>query len=132
MFDIFHKATSLLLSPSEIWRVLFGWFSFHGSDGGDDHTYDLDVPVQTATLGDIDPATSTRQATFHQSMNTDARTCQDVITELGYMLYYLFTSLFGFIKKHLKGKDVQIGYRLFWCLVFWYNLTVLFIDRFSQ
>ncbi|KAH7650942.1 Triacylglycerol lipase protein [Dioscorea alata] len=84
VFDIFHKATSLLLSPSEIWRVLFGWFSSHGSDGGDDHTYDLDVPVQTATLGDIDPTTSTRQATFHQSMNTDARTCQDVITELGY------------------------------------------------
>ncbi|KAJ0985787.1 hypothetical protein J5N97_004143 [Dioscorea zingiberensis] len=82
VFDVFHKAASLLLSPSEVWRVLFGWFSFHGSDDGD--TNDSHVVVQTATLGDVDPTTSTRQTTFHQSLNTDARTCQDVITELGY------------------------------------------------
>ncbi|XP_026660856.2 uncharacterized protein LOC103708190 isoform X2 [Phoenix dactylifera] len=84
VFDIFHKAAHFILSPSEVRQRLFGWFSSHESSGRDNYDSDTDVPVQTATLGDADPTPTERQTTFHQSLNTDARTCQDVISELGY------------------------------------------------
>ncbi|KAJ6796660.1 uncharacterized protein M6B38_201985 [Iris pallida] len=78
IFDNVHKATHFLLSPSEVCRKFFGWFSSDGNSSGDE------VTVPTATLGDAEPTPTERQTRFHQSLNTDARTCQDVITELGY------------------------------------------------
>lgn len=41
------------------------------------------VSVPTDTLSENDPTPRERQTSFYHSLNTDARTCQDVITELG-------------------------------------------------
>lgn len=76
IFDIFHKAAHFLLSPSKVYRMLLGSSSSH------DHEFD--VPVPTSILADADPAPTERQTSFRRSLNTDARTCQDVITEFGY------------------------------------------------
>jgi len=78
-----HKAAHFLLSPTEIFHKLFGWISNHGSSQKDGYDSDNDVVVPTAMLGDVDPTPTERQTMFHHSLNTDARTCQDVITELG-------------------------------------------------
>lgn len=43
-----------------------------------------DASLPGATLGDEDTSLSERKTSFsHSPLNTDARTCQDVITELG-------------------------------------------------
>lgn len=75
-----HKAAHFILSPLDAIRTLFRWLFSRGTWERD---HDADVIVPTATLGDDDPVPSERTYTFHQSLNTDARTCQDVITELG-------------------------------------------------
>lgn len=82
IFDFFHKAAHFLLSPSEVLRVLYRWFSGQRSGHADTNGVP-DTSVPTATLGEDDPTPTERKTTFHQSLNTDARTCQDVITELG-------------------------------------------------
>ncbi|VVA95209.1 unnamed protein product [Arabis nemorensis] len=85
IFDFFHKATHLLLSPSEAFAIMLSWFSSpsHNPKENQDHVSD-DETVQTATLGDTDPSLKERPTRLYNSMNTDTRTCQDVITELGY------------------------------------------------
>ncbi|XP_020532360.1 lipase member N isoform X2 [Jatropha curcas] len=84
IFDFFHKAAHLVLSPSEVLRVLYRWFSYQSSGNEDICNSISDESVPTATLGEDDPAITEKKTTFQQSLNTDARTCQDVITELGY------------------------------------------------
>ncbi|KAL0906794.1 hypothetical protein M5K25_025316 [Dendrobium thyrsiflorum] len=74
IFDIFHKAAHFLLSPSEIYRILFESSS----------SQEFDAPVPMSILADADPTPTERRTSFRRSLNTDARTCQDVITELGY------------------------------------------------
>ncbi|XP_022923984.1 lipase member N isoform X2 [Cucurbita moschata] len=80
-FEMVHKAAHFILSPLDTIRTLFRWLWSWSSCERD---HDAGVIVPTATLGDDDPVPSERTYTFHQSLNTDARTCQDVITELGY------------------------------------------------
>ncbi|KAJ4961380.1 hypothetical protein NE237_021290 [Protea cynaroides] len=79
-FDFVHKAAHCLLSPSESFRMISSWFYSESSI--------KEVPasgsVPTAILGENDPTPTKREINLRQSMNTDARTCQDVITELGY------------------------------------------------
>lgn len=84
IFDFFHKAAHLVLSPSEVMKVLYRWFSCQSSSNEDVCNGISEASVPAATLGEDDPTLTERKTTFHQSMNTDARTCQDVITELGY------------------------------------------------
>ncbi|XP_058091374.1 uncharacterized protein LOC131237557 isoform X2 [Magnolia sinica] len=84
VFDVVHSAAHYLLSPLETCRTIFRWFSSHDSYNSDIAASDLDASVPTATLGDADPTPTERQAPIHQAMNTDDRTCHDVITELGY------------------------------------------------
>ncbi|XP_028800121.1 lipase member M isoform X2 [Neltuma alba] len=84
VFDVVHKAVHLLLSPSESFRTLFGLFSSHESRANDDHATLVDASVSTSTHVKNDPKPTVRNTSFYQSLNTDARTCQDVITELGY------------------------------------------------
>ncbi|KAL6973549.1 hypothetical protein U1Q18_027735 [Sarracenia purpurea var. burkii] len=84
IFDIVHKAAHCFFSPSESFKALFGWFSSHSSGRKDTAVGDLDTTVSTATVGEDDPTPTESKTTFHQSLNTDARTCRDVITELGY------------------------------------------------
>ncbi|XP_054786693.1 uncharacterized protein LOC129292965 isoform X1 [Prosopis cineraria] len=83
IFDVVHKAAHLLLSPSEAFGTLKQLFSSHESSFKEDHDV-VDVSVSAAVLGKNDPKPSERNTSFNQSLNTDARTCQDVITELGY------------------------------------------------
>ncbi|KAL5722220.1 hypothetical protein ACHQM5_005766 [Ranunculus cassubicifolius] len=84
IFDVVHKGAHCIFSPLESLRLLFRWFSSH--DGINKYRPDdnSETSVPTATLGETDPTPTERQTTFHQSLNTDARTCKDVITELGY------------------------------------------------
>ncbi|KAK1565153.1 hypothetical protein Q3G72_019994 [Acer saccharum] len=84
VFDVVHKAAHCILSPSKAFRIVQKWLSYGSSSTEGIHDDFSDTFMQTATLGENDPAVTERKTTFHQSMNTDARTCQDVITELGY------------------------------------------------
>ncbi|XP_021905478.1 uncharacterized protein LOC110820337 [Carica papaya] len=84
IFDFFHKAAHFLLSPSEACRILLRWFFPLSAGISESSDTGLDDSVPTTTLGEDDPALAERTSSFHQSLNTDARTCQDVITELGY------------------------------------------------
>ncbi|XP_057447089.1 uncharacterized protein LOC130738923 isoform X2 [Lotus japonicus] len=83
VFDVFHKAAHLLLSPSEAFGTLFRFFSSHeGGTKEDPHGVE-DTTISTTATGENDQ-TPTQRNTNYQSLNTDARTCQDVITDLGY------------------------------------------------
>ncbi|XP_058088027.1 uncharacterized protein LOC131234995 isoform X2 [Magnolia sinica] len=82
VFDIVHTGAHYLLSPSEACCMLFRWVSSHGNKNKKDS--DADVSVLMATLGDVAPSPKEREMTFHHRLNTDERTCRDVITELGY------------------------------------------------
>ncbi|KAL3627029.1 hypothetical protein CASFOL_028392 [Castilleja foliolosa] len=85
-FDVVHKAAHCLLAPVDTTRRVFQWFSSRNgleeipSEG-------FVTSVSTAVLSDDDPTPAERKMNFHSSLNslnTDARTCKDVITELGY------------------------------------------------
>ncbi|XWS50702.1 hypothetical protein CRYUN_Cryun12cG0109200 [Craigia yunnanensis] len=84
IFDMFHKAAHCVLSPFEAFRIFIRWFSFPSAGVKDIDDDGLNASVPTATLGGVDPAPTERNLTLHHALNTDARTCQDVITELGY------------------------------------------------
>lgn len=84
VFDVFHKAAGCLLSPFDTLKTLLRWVFSHRSCTGDMRAGDLDTSVATATLAENDPTPTERKTSFRHSLNTDARTCQDVITELGY------------------------------------------------
>ncbi|XP_057422297.1 uncharacterized protein LOC130716117 isoform X2 [Lotus japonicus] len=84
VFDMVHKAVHLLLSPSEAFAALHRLFSSHERSVIDDNDGAEDASISTATLGENDPTPTERNTNYRQSLNTDARTCQDVITELGY------------------------------------------------
>uniref|UniRef100_I1NNN4 Partial AB-hydrolase lipase domain-containing protein n=1 Tax=Oryza glaberrima TaxID=4538 RepID=I1NNN4_ORYGL len=70
-----HKGAHFVLSPSEVWKKLFCWI--HGSSSPV-----VDVP--TANVGSDNPAPTERKTIYRHPLNTDSRTCEDVITELGY------------------------------------------------
>ncbi|PON86485.1 AB-hydrolase lipase domain containing protein [Trema orientale] len=84
IFDVVHKVAHFLLSPSEAFKVLFRLCFSHNSQGKENHESESEASVPTSTLGENDPSPTERTTSFHQALNTDARTCQDVITELGY------------------------------------------------
>ncbi|KAL7139433.1 hypothetical protein ABFS83_09G050200 [Erythranthe nasuta] len=83
-FDVVHKAAYCLLAPADTIRRLFGWFSSQNNSEEDIPSEGFVTSVSTSVLSDNDPTPLERRTTFHNSLNTDARTCQDVITELGY------------------------------------------------
>ncbi|XP_022639919.1 lipase 3 isoform X2 [Vigna radiata var. radiata] len=76
VFDVIHKSIHVLFSPSEALGTLFRLFSSHERP----ILVDNDV-VEDAS---VSSAPAERNTSFRSSLNTDARTCQDVITELGY------------------------------------------------
>ncbi|KAL6608040.1 hypothetical protein ACP70R_041103 [Stipagrostis hirtigluma subsp. patula] len=78
VFDIVHKGAHYVLSPSEVWQKLFSWI--HGSS----HNSSSVVDVPTASVGSDNPVPTERKTLYRQPFNTDSRTCEDVITELGY------------------------------------------------
>ncbi|KAH6799153.1 alpha/beta-Hydrolases superfamily protein [Perilla frutescens var. frutescens] len=81
-FDVVHKAAHSVLSPVDTFRSIFQWFSSKLSVRQDIHSEDFVTSCPTTVLSDKDPTPSERKTSFN--LNTDARTCQDVITELGY------------------------------------------------
>lgn len=82
IFDVFHKAAHYFFSPTEAIRILCGYFSSHSKSNKITCVASESLEI-TATLGENDPTPSERKTSFNNSLNTDARTCQDVITELG-------------------------------------------------
>ncbi|WOG93765.1 hypothetical protein DCAR_0313052 [Daucus carota subsp. sativus] len=82
VFDFIHKAACYFLSPLETSEMLISWFSSSSIKHIPDDA--SEVLVQTATLADTDPALKERTVVPLYSLNTDGRTCREVITELGY------------------------------------------------
>lgn len=69
-----------MLSPSEAVKILSEEAFPQWTNNV--HVDELVENVSTSVLGEDEPAPTERKITFHP-LNTDARTCQDVITELG-------------------------------------------------
>ncbi|KAK8481406.1 hypothetical protein V6N13_145807 [Hibiscus sabdariffa] len=84
IFDMFHKAAYCVFSPSATFRIFGKWFSSPTAGDKDIDAAALNASVPTSTLGANDPAPRERNLTLQHALNTDARTCRDVITELGY------------------------------------------------
>ncbi|KAL0697881.1 hypothetical protein Bca4012_054003 [Brassica carinata] len=102
IFDFFHKAAHLLLSPSEAFGIISSWFSSKGD-------YDDDELVQTYTLGDED-SSLTERTTTTSLYNTDTRTCQDVITELGYpyeAIRVVTSDGYGLLLERIPRRDAR-------------------------
>ncbi|KAI9128821.1 hypothetical protein K1719_000304 [Acacia pycnantha] len=109
IFDVVDKAAHLLLSPSEAFGTLKRLFSSHESGIKEEHDA-ADVSVSTAVLGKNDPKPSERNSSFNQSMNTDARTCQDVITELGYpyeAIHVITADGYILLLERIPRRDAQ-------------------------
>ncbi|KAL0355231.1 UNVERIFIED_CONTAM: hypothetical protein Sradi_3970000 [Sesamum radiatum] len=109
-FDFLHKAAHCLLAPGDTLRRVSRWFSSQ-------RKLSCRCPVtsvSTSVLSDNDPAPTEKKATFHGTLNTDARTCQDVITELGYVKFdFIFSSLSSFLPcAFLDGILNRIYYAL--------------------
>ncbi|CAN8292618.1 unnamed protein product [Cochlearia groenlandica] len=109
VFDFFHKAAHLFLSPSETFGIVLSWFSSssHSVNGDYDDISD-DETVQTATLGDNDPSLTER--TTKSLYNTDTRTCQDVITELGYpyeAIRVVTSDGYGLLLERIPRRDAR-------------------------
>ncbi|XVF50634.1 hypothetical protein PTKIN_Ptkin04bG0117600 [Pterospermum kingtungense] len=84
IFDMFHKAAHFVLSPSAAFRIFLRWFSSPGAGVKYMDGDTLDASVPKGTVGDDNPAPTERNYTLHHALNSDVRTCRDVITELGY------------------------------------------------
>ncbi|PON47873.1 Alpha/Beta hydrolase fold containing protein [Parasponia andersonii] len=108
IFDVVHKVAHFLLSPSEAFKVLFQLCFSHNSQSKENHESESEASVPTSTLGENDPSPTERTTSFHQALNTDARTCQDVITELGTHMKQFVSSLvmvMFFFWKEFLGRD---------------------------
>lgn len=60
-----------------MWQNLFCWIN------GSGHDTSSAVDVSTANVGSDNPVPTERKTMYRHSLNTDSRTCEDVITELG-------------------------------------------------
>ncbi|CAA0218150.1 unnamed protein product [Arabidopsis thaliana] len=110
IFDFFHKAAHLLLSPSETFGIVLSWFSSssHSSKGNYGDVSDDEI-VQTAILGDNDSSLTERRTTT-SLYNTDTRTCQDVITELGYpyeAIRVVTSDGYGLLLERIPRRDAR-------------------------
>ncbi|KAK8943826.1 hypothetical protein KSP40_PGU020667 [Platanthera guangdongensis] len=104
VFDIFHKAAHFLLSPSKIYHIFAGSSSSYGNLCTNNRDGESVVPVPTSVLGDVDPTPTESQTSFRRSLNTDARTCKDVITELGREKWAVGVGNFD-VARHVKEMD---------------------------
>ncbi|KAG7654738.1 AB-hydrolase lipase domain [Arabidopsis suecica] len=110
IFDFFHKAAHLLLSPSETFGIVLSWFSSSSpSSKGNYGDVSDDEIVQTAILGDNDSSLTERRTTT-SLYNTDTRTCQDVITELGYpyeAIRVVTSDGYGLLLERIPRRDAR-------------------------
>uniref|UniRef100_A0A1S4CTU4 Partial AB-hydrolase lipase domain-containing protein n=3 Tax=Nicotiana TaxID=4085 RepID=A0A1S4CTU4_TOBAC len=84
VFEFVRKAAHCLLSPIVTFTKVVKWFFSHMSGCEDVRADGSGVSIPVDTLSENDPTPKERQTSFYHSLNIDARTCQDVITELGY------------------------------------------------
>jgi hypothetical protein len=77
VFDIVRNLIYFGLSPFETMKLFFRWCFVRNPY--DDSQQEI---VDTATLGNADP-TPQKQIKREQTLNTDSRTCEDVIIGLG-------------------------------------------------
>ncbi|MCO5593029.1 hypothetical protein L7F22_047034 [Adiantum nelumboides] len=78
VFDVVRKVLLYCLSPLQTVKFLTGKLFTPHKDKKES------AKVQTATLGDSNPAPSMKKEKYHPAMNTDARSCEDFITDIGY------------------------------------------------
>nr|GEX01985.1 AB-hydrolase lipase domain, alpha/beta hydrolase fold protein [Tanacetum cinerariifolium] len=83
IFDVIHYAVRCLISPLDTLKSLLRWSSSPSGTRKTDSN-DSDAIVATTTLANPDPTPAERKSNLSKRLNTDARTCKDVITELGY------------------------------------------------
>jgi len=76
IFETVRTLIHYFLSPFNTLKLFISWLFFGKVNCGPD---DL---VNTSTLGNSNPILQ-KQARRQQSLNTDERTCEDVITALG-------------------------------------------------
>ncbi|XVE58723.1 hypothetical protein DITRI_Ditri04bG0191800 [Diplodiscus trichospermus] len=81
VFDMLRK---VVFSPFTAFRIFVKWFFSPSAEVKDIDDDVLKVSVPMTTLGDNDPGPTERNLTLNHPLNTDARTCKDLITELGY------------------------------------------------
>ncbi|CAF2114757.1 hypothetical protein YC2023_103723 [Brassica napus] len=107
VFDFFHKAAHLLLSPSEAFGIVLSWFSSSSQCHSPEGNYD-DV-LDDETLGDNYSSSPTERTTT-SLYNTDTRTCQDVITELGYpyeAIRVVTSDGYGLLLERIPRRDAR-------------------------
>lgn len=78
MFETMRTLIHYSLSPLSTLRLLISWLFFPNRNEGPDEL------VDTSTLGDSNPVLQ-KQVRRQQTLNTDGRTCEDVITALGWV-----------------------------------------------
>jgi hypothetical protein len=78
IFDGVRRFIQICFSPLAILNLIFNRFK---SNRSVDDEYDVVVGA-TSTLGDSDP-TPHKQVRRGQTLNTDGRTCEDIISSLG-------------------------------------------------
>ncbi|KAE8724983.1 STOMATAL CYTOKINESIS-DEFECTIVE 1 family protein [Hibiscus syriacus] len=78
------EAAYCVFSPSATFKIFGKWFSSPTAGDKDIDDDALNASVPTSTLGANDPSPRERNLILHHALNTDARTCRDVIAELGY------------------------------------------------
>ncbi|KAG9449556.1 hypothetical protein H6P81_009521 [Aristolochia fimbriata] len=105
VFDIFHQGAYYLLSPWQSCKSFYRWLFTHDSQESPEH-----VSVPTTSLGDVDPTPRERVAPSRHSLNTDGRTCQDVITELGYpyeAIHVITSDGYVLLLERIPRRDSQ-------------------------
>jgi hypothetical protein len=92
VFETVQKVAHFILSPTEAGNKVYSWLYPHESRDDEGSDSDTEIPVPTATVGSANPIPTQRQIAFPHYLNTDSRTCEDVINELGYELFcYYYT-----------------------------------------
>ncbi|KAG0558014.1 hypothetical protein KC19_11G172800 [Ceratodon purpureus] len=79
VFDVVHSIVHHVLSPFKTLREFFQWAFFRDTSYNDDTD-----TAEMATLGDSHPHPQKQKQVPQQPLNTDNRTCQDIIISLGY------------------------------------------------
>lgn len=78
VFEVVRNIVHRFLSPFETLREFLHWAFFRDTSYHDDTGM-----AHMATLGDSDPHPPKQKEVLQQPLNTDNRTCQDIITGLG-------------------------------------------------
>ncbi|CAI0450646.1 unnamed protein product [Linum tenue] len=84
VFEFFHKAAHCLFSPVQVLKGLRRRRFWSHVKCTNHSSNEETTTVPASTLGEVDPSIKERKTALPGALNTDARTCQDVITELGY------------------------------------------------